>query len=525
MGISGSKDSALDEATEKAAARLGRASVECRYHRLPKRLADDYNMEKKALGTGYNGQVLLARRKGSNQPVAVKAFKLNGISREKKAELVSEAEIFLSMDHPHVGRLLDCYESEDILSLVMECLEGGELFDRVSERKAFKEQDAANAAKQMLLAVNYIHSHGIVHRDIKLENFLYEAKDTDFLKLIDFGFSKVWSKNTKMEVSCGTLSYVAPEVLAKSYDSQCDMWSFGVVVFILLVGYMPFSGAAESDQIRQIKAGTFTMKKPKWAKVSADGFDFVEKLIVVNPKVRLTPEQALQHPWIANLNAATADYVDVNIAESLKSYASKSKFRKACLQLMAWSLTTQERASVRDAFMQLDSSNTGKINLVQLKDILQDKFHMEEDETDKVFRALDQNCDEEIQYSEFLAAMMATRIKLHDGLLKETFRRFDYTGDGNISEKDLKEVLGPDANVKEIMAQVDKNHDGTISYEEFIGYLHDQHDENPGNDAVLDSIDRELNSKSSLGDDEEEAPRLRKRDVIQGLVGKLIGSN
>merc|ERR1712232_1390149 len=137
-----------------------------------------------------------------------------------------------------------------------------------------------------------------VHRDIKLENFLYEKEDSKHLKLIDFGFSKIWKPNTKMHLSCGTLSYVAPEVLGKSgYGSKCDMWSLGVTVFILLFGYMPFSGP-EEHQIECIKKGKWSKKDHLWKRVSAPAQAFLQALLVVDPEKRLSAAQALELQWI-----------------------------------------------------------------------------------------------------------------------------------------------------------------------------------------------------------------------------------
>jgi calcium-dependent protein kinase len=399
----------------------------------------------------------------------------------------------------------------------MECLEGGELFDRVSNLKVFSERDAAKTAKQMLLAVKYLHEKNIVHRDLKLENFLYESKDSEFLKLIDFGFSKIWDKNTKMDVSCGTLSYVAPEVLSKSYTSQCDMWSFGVIVFILLVGYMPFSGREDQEQIRKIKKGEFTVKKAKWDKVSPLAFEFVKKLIVVNPSKRLSPIEALEHSWILNCNDG-GSHLDQSIADSLRDYAKMTKFRKSCLQLMAWSLNREERATVRDAFLELDTGKTGQINLTQLKDVLQTRFHLPEGDAEQVFKELDSNDDDGIQYSEFLAAMMASRVKFHDELLKETFRRFDSDGTGYVTSSNLKSVLGDEVDADEVMRLVDENHDGQISYEEFIGFIKKSDDEvnSAVHEKIHDMIDRE-HSKREAGspEDASDSPmKLRKRDKI-----------
>merc|ERR1719230_1130672 len=149
----------------------------------------------------------------------------------------------------------------------------------------------------VLLALNYIHSHGVVHRDIKLENFLYDKKGSDHLKLIDFGFSKIWDPNIKMKVSCGTLSYVAPEVLDQNYTSQCDLWSLGVIAFILLSGYMPFSGA-EGEQAASILKGSYKLKPHKWNNVSPEALKFVQCLLQVDPERRLTADTALNHPWL-----------------------------------------------------------------------------------------------------------------------------------------------------------------------------------------------------------------------------------
>mmetsp|Transcript_3486 Transcript_3486/g.8362 ORF Transcript_3486/g.8362 Transcript_3486/m.8362 type:complete len:520 (+) Transcript_3486:31-1590(+) len=519
MGLASSANS-LDAVRTRAEDRVGHISVVGRYHRLPTRLEDDYFVEKKALGTGYNGSVLLARGKNRTGKFAVKAFKLHGVSKEKKAELASEAEIFLSMDHPHIVRLFDVYEEEDRLSLVMECMEGGELFDRVRERKVYSEKDACKTAWMMLLAVNYLHSAGIVHRDLKLENFLYERKDGDFLKLIDFGFSKVWAKNTKMELSCGTLSYAAPEVLAKSYTSQCDLWSLGVIVFILLVGYMPFAGNDERKQIQMIRSGHYIVKKDRWAKVSSQASDFVQKLLVVDPDVRMNAPAALEHPWIKNLEHANTDCIDEAMVMSLCDFAKSQNFRRSCMKLMAWSLTASERGQVREAFLELDRGSTGTITAADFKKVLEDNFHIPEGQAETVFNAIGDVEADEIHYSEFLAAMMASRISLHDDLLKDAFRRFDTENTGFIRKEDLLLVLESDREANQVMKDLDVNHDGKISYEEFIGYLKSGGADDDALEAAERAISKEIITLNRPQDDQ----RLRKRDKLKGMFVRMFST-
>jgi len=498
----------LEGVTKRSEERVGKIQVTGRYHRLPKKLVDDYQTTSKVLGSGYNGQVFSATRKSDGQKFAVKGFKLHGVSREKKEELETECEIFLAMDHPHVARLADVYESEDQLNLVMECMTGGELFQRVVQRKRFSERDAAEAAHQMLLAVNYIHSHGICHRDIKLENFLYEAEGSNHLKLIDFGFSKVNPPNHKMALSCGTLAYVAPEVLNHSYTSQCDMWSLGVTIFIVLFGYMPFAGSEEA-QVCRIKAGQYTQKKDVWGKVSANGQDFVKKLLVVNQDMRMTADQALKHVWIAERETNDAKVLDEDIVNALQSFGQASAFRKACMSMVAWSLSNEERAAVRNAFLELDVDRTGTIKLSEFKKVLMERFHFTDENVEKTFQALDTNHKEEVYYTEFLAAMVSSRIQINDKHLKAAFSRFDVDNTNCITVDNLKKVLGESFEgheVEELLREADSTHDGKISYEEFIQYIK-SHDASEDHTQVAERvIDNEL-KKSASGEDPQRSVR------------------
>lgn len=448
-----------------------------RYHRLPKKITDDYIIEPQILGSGYSGQIRLARSRQGTGEFAVKTFKLTGVSAEKLEELETEAEVFLGMDHPHVARLVDVYECPDELSLVMECLTGGELFARVRELKRFSEADAARAVFQMLLAVNYIHSHGVVHRDIKLENFLYDQQGSDNLKLIDFGFSKIVKPNTKMALSCGTLSYAAPEVLTKSYTSQCDLWSLGVVVFILLFGYMPFPGQAKPTfQVKCILNGRFTYKKECWERISELGQDFVRKLLVVDPAKRMSANDALQHKWLLlhEQHSQAVSILDQGIVDALINFGKASAFRRICLSMTAWSLTNEERNKVRDAFLAFDVSRNGTILLWEFKQILKDNFDFPDAKVEELFKALDLNNTQEIQYSNFLAAMVQSRIQLSEEHLRQTFRRFDTDRSGVITIANLKEVLGETFDgeqVEKLMKEADFLDDNQICYEEWIQYL------------------------------------------------------
>jgi len=466
----------------RAASRLTKkdtsAVINCRYHQAPKTIEDDYHCARKVLGSGLSGDVHMATSKhDSKHKYAVKGFNLYGLSDEARKDLANEAEIFLGMDHPHVARLVDVYESKTRLELVMECLTGGELFDRIARRKRFSEKDAANAAWQMLLAVNYLHSHGLVHRDLKLENFLFESHQSDHLKLIDFGFSKIVDPDTNMTMSCGTMGYVAPEVLRKSYTNKCDMWSLGVTVFTLLFGYMPFQGS-EREQMKKIVKGEYVVREKVWELVPDPPQDFVKRLLVLDVDKRLSAEDALQHPWIVNRATANDEPIHGDVLSALCSFSTNTMFKRSCLQVAAWSLTPEQRSKVRNEFLKLDKDGNGTITLSELRGVLKEHgsgadASPEDAEDPTSFDNLGDSNDE-IHYSEFLAAMVSTQIALNDNLLRETFRRFDADDSGFITPDELRSVLGEafdESIATEMLTETDTNHDGKVSLDEFMVYM------------------------------------------------------
>jgi len=505
MGQGQGQSRGLDNVRRRAAERIGRVSVVGRYNKLPKRLQDDYGVQTDVLGSGYNGSVYKAIHKLTKKTYAVKSFKLHGVSREKRQDLETECEIFMCMDHPHVARLVDVYESQSTLHLVMECMSGGELFQRVTKRRRFSEKDACDATWQMLLAISYLHSHDVVHRDIKLENWMYDSQDSDHLKLIDFGFSRVWSPDTKMAMCCGTLAYVAPEVLARSYTSQCDLWSLGVTVFAMVFGILPFGGNSEK-QTAAIRSGKFSVRKETWNKVSPDVQDFVQALLTVDPTQRLTAQSALEHRWIKSRDMLerSSACVDTEMTEALLSFGAKTQFRRAAMHLMAWSLTNEERAKVREAFVNIDTDRTGTITLNELKQVLEENLHIDDKQAQQAFKALDSTHHDEIFYSEFLAAMLSSHIQMHDHLLHASFKHFDADGSGFITRDELEQALGTETfsadQISAIIADLDTGRDDKIDYEEFVAYFRDGNAKSEHQEAAARFLDGQIKRHGSSQD-------------------------
>ncbi|XP_015602301.1 calcium/calmodulin-dependent protein kinase type 1 isoform X2 [Cephus cinctus] len=277
---------------------------------------DDKYILKELLGTGAFSEVRLAESKDKpGQMFAVKIIDKKAL-KGKEDSLENEIKVLRRLTHPNIVQLLETFEDKHKVYLVMELVTGGELFDRIVEKGSYTEKDASGLIRQVLEAVDYMHEQGVVHRDLKPENLLYYSPDEDSKIMIsDFGLSKMEDSGI-MATACGTPGYVAPEVLAqKPYGKAVDVWSIGVISYILLCGYPPFYDENDANLFAQILKGEFEFDSPYWDDISDSAKDFIHKLMCVNVEERYTCKQALAHPWISG-NAASNKNIHGSVGKS-----------------------------------------------------------------------------------------------------------------------------------------------------------------------------------------------------------------
>lgn len=295
------------------------------------RFATKYRIGEK-LGAGTFSEVKLVTVKaGEDQgsQYACKIIKKGGLTVEDKAALKIEIEILLEMNHPNIMRLVEVMEDSKHHYLVTELLDGGELFDRIVEKALYSEREARDVVKILLEVMVYCHERNVVHRDLKPENLLLTSKNNDSnIKIADFGFAKKVGVVEDLSTACGTPGYVAPEILnGKAYGKGVDIWSIGVITYILLCGYPPFHHDNQPRLFQMIKAGEYEFDEQYWDEVSEEAKDLIRRMLTVDSKQRATAQELLQHPWVVGDEVSDAPLTSA--VTELKKMLAKRKFKSA----------------------------------------------------------------------------------------------------------------------------------------------------------------------------------------------------
>ncbi|CAJ2673573.1 unnamed protein product [Trifolium pratense] len=431
------------------------------------------------LGQGQFGTTFLCIEKETGYQFACKSIAKRKLVTDDDVEDVRrEIQIMHHLaGHPNVISIKGAYEDAVAVHVVMELCAGGELFDRIIQRGHYTERKAAELIRTIVGVVETCHSLGVMHRDLKPENFLFVNEQEDsLLKTIDFGLSVFFKPGDIFIDVVGSPYYVAPEVLKKRYGPEADVWSAGVILYILLSGVPPFWAESEQGIFEQVMRGDLDFNSDPWPAISESAKDLVRKMLVRDPRRRMTAHQVLCHPWVQVDGVAPDKPLDSAVLSRLKQFSAMNKLKKMALIVIAESLSEEELAGLKEMFKMIDTDNSGQITFEELKAGLKKVgANLKESEIYDLMQAADVDNSGTIDYGEFIAATLhINKIEREDHLFA-AFSYFDKDGSGYITQEELQQACDEfgikDVRLEEIIKEIDEDNDGRIDYNEFVAMM------------------------------------------------------
>jgi calcium-dependent protein kinase len=433
------------------------------------------------LGSGSYGTVKKVKHKKLGEYRAMK------IINKKSESSQNEVDILRKISHPNIVNIFEIYEDSKKYYIMMEICEGGELFEAISQQGSFSEGDCANIMKSLLSAVNYLHGKNIVHRDLKPENImltknLQKMKNKKYeIKLIDFGTAKQFEPHQKLNKFIGTSYYIAPEVLKENYNEKCDIWSCGVILYILLCGYPPFNGNSNVDIYHNIQNNPPYFNGEEWKDITKEAIDLIKCMLNKIPNKRFSAEQCLNHKWFKLLNSKDKNdeksveklgkKLQLKVINKMADFVKENRLKQAVLQFISTQFNLKkEEDDLKALFSEFDIKQKGQIT----KEVFYEKLSQLYGENDgreicdRIFERLDLDGSGEISYDEFLSAMIDGKKVITDDRLAKAFKMFDKDGNGKLSIDEIIEVFGGEQSYwVKVIEDVDLNKDGEVDYEEF----------------------------------------------------------
>ncbi|CAA6658453.1 unnamed protein product [Spirodela intermedia] len=425
-------------------------------------MKDIYSLGKK-LGQGQFGTTHFCVEKATGNEFASKSIAKRKLTTQEDVEDVRrEIQIMHHLaGHPNVISIVGAYEDAVAVHLVMELCAGGELFDRIIQRGHYTERKAAELARIIVGVVEACHSMGVMHRDLKPENFLFvDQKEESPLKTIDFGLSMFFKPGDIFTDVVGSPYYVAPEVLRKHYGPEVDVWSAGVIIYILLSGVPHFGLQEIFDQVLH---GSLDFESDPWPSISDSAKDLVKRMLVRDPKKRLTAHEVLCHPWVKVDGVAPDKPLDSAVLTRLKQFSAMNKLKKIALRVIAESLSEDEIAGLKEMFKMIDTDNSGQITYEELKTGLERVgAKLKESEIYALMQA-------------FIAATLHLNKVEREDHLYAAFQYFDKDGSGYITQDEIQKACEEfgieDVKLEDMIQDVDQDNDGRIDYNEFVAMM------------------------------------------------------
>eukprot|EP00826_Nyctotherus_ovalis_P019054 TRINITY_DN15814_c0_g1_i2.p1 TRINITY_DN15814_c0_g1~~TRINITY_DN15814_c0_g1_i2.p1 ORF type:complete len:512 (-),score=139.77 TRINITY_DN15814_c0_g1_i2:93-1628(-) len=429
------------------------------------------------IGQGSFGVVYRATHNASGNIRAIKVLDRTKMSTEDQQKLNEEIGVLKKLDHPNIMKLFEVFTDAQNYYLVTEFIDGGELFGETQRRGIFAEKTAAAVMRQLLSVVMYCHKRGMVHRDLKPKNILI-SKDSDGnianIKVIDFGAATAFAPNAVLRDMVGTPYYIAPEVLDKSYNEKCDVWSCGVILYILLSGCQPFSGKNPEEVMDKVREKKFRYCNPK---MSPESKDLIDNMLKCPQESRFSAQQAYGHKWIRkNCDTSVNSETTRSLLSNLENFRIEKKLQQAVLMYIATQLISdKEKIRLQKAFEELDQDGDGQLSrgeLIKGLTQLSESMSKADKDVELMLKNVAMEHRGSIHYSEFIVALMDKRKVLTDGNVRQSFELLDKAKRGFVGKEDVREVLGANKNLpdevwEQVIKEANQKMDGKLTFDEF----------------------------------------------------------
>ena len=432
------------------------------------------------LGEGAFGTVDKVLHKETKTFRAMKKISKKSTTTNE-SEILNEIEMLKKLDHLNLVKIYEFYSTKDDYYIITDYCKSGELFDKIQNEGPFSENQSAYIIYQLLSAVNFCHASHIIHRDLKPENILIDSiKENNFfdIKVIDFGTAKIFEKSKSEKRRIGSSYYMAPEVLKKNYTEKCDLWSVGVILYILLCKFPPFNGKNDDEIYESIHIGDFDMTQPPFDKISKPCKNLITKLLEKDPEKRITAEQALRHDWFnktktKELLFTTAKKNIKSMLNKLCNYKSNFKLQQVAIAFIVHNISqTDEVKRIFSAFQLIDENGDGRITkeeLIKGLKIYDPSILDPKAEVDKIFDTIDTDNNGFLEFEEFARVLIDKKNLLTNDILQFTFNFFDKDKSGEITLQELIEIFGKnnEEQLKHYVDEVDTDNNGCIEFNEF----------------------------------------------------------
>ena len=447
----------------------------------------------KLLGKGSFGTVYLVKNKRLNTNFAMKIIEKADNDAKEEENLMNEINILRKLDHPNILKINDFYSTEKEYIIITEFCPEGELFYEIKNFAPFDEALAGWYMKQIFSAVNYCHKSKIIHRDLKPENILISQRNKkgfNTIKIIDFGTAILFNKKDKK--LAGSIYYLAPEIISKNrnYTEKCDIWSCGIIMYILLSGRPPFNGESDEEILKKIMQNNIDLEKYPWSVISQDAKDLLKKLLQSDFKKRITAEEALNHSWFKCRQVKTQETSGLFkvknpdiLLNNLINFRSDNPLRCAVIAYLVHN--NMQMSQVHEAiklFNKIDINGDGQISKEELYNGLKNFLELSgkelKNQVNIIFNNIDTNHNGFIEYEEFIRAAVDQNYFLSTNYLRFAFDYFDRDKNGSISFDEIEEIFFVnDKNKKDSKARAqllkcfkesDTNGNGNLTFDEFI---------------------------------------------------------